>query len=256
MDYLFETSLFAVALLVCMLLLLELGRGIGRRRMESDAEGARAGLGAVDGAVFALLGLLIAFTFSGAAARFDTRRQLIVEEANAIRTAYLRLDMLPEKDQPALRDTFRKYVDARLLAYRKLPDIRAERAELAAATKLQGEIWRDAVAACRTDPPATMVLLPALNAVFDIATTRTMAAQMHPPKVVFGMRAGLALASSLLAGYGMAASRTRSWIHMVTFAAMMALAVYVILDMEVPRFGLIRVEAFDQVLIDVRKSMQ
>jgi len=256
MDYLIETSLFAVVLLGGMLLLLELGRRIGWRRMASDAEGARAGLGAVDGAVFALLGLLIAFTFSGAAARFDARRQFIVEEANAIRTAYLRLDMLPEKDQPALRDTFRKYVDARLLACRKLPDIRAQRAEFAVATKLQGEIWRDAVAACRTYAPATMVLLPALNAVFDIATTRTMAAEMHPPKVVFGMLAGLALASSLLAGYGMAASRTRSWIHIVAFAGMMALAVYVILDMEYPRFGLIRVDAFDQVLIDVRASMQ
>ena len=199
---------------------------------------------------------MIAFTFSGAAARFDNRRQLIVEEANAISTAYLRLDMLPEKDQPSLRDKFRQYVDARLLAYKKLPDIKAARAELAVSTKLQGDIWRDAVAACRAFPPATMLLLPALNAVFDIATTRTMAAQMHPPKVVFGMLAGLALASSLLAGYGMAGSRTRSWIHMVAFTAMMALAVYVILDMEFPRFGLIRVDAFDQALIDVRASMQ
>jgi hypothetical protein len=101
-----------------------------------------------------------------------------------------------------------------------------------------------------------MLLLPALNVVFEVATTRTMAAQMHPPKIVFGMLAGLALASSLLAGYGTAASRTRSWIHMVAFTAMMALAVYVILDMEFPRFGLIRVDAFDQALIDVRASMQ
>lgn len=256
MGYLVETLLFAVALLICMLLLLEVGRRIGRRRMRSDAEGARAGVGAVDGAVFALLGLLIAFTFSGAAARFDTRRHLIVDEANAIGTAYLRLDMLPEKDQPALREKFRQYVDARLLVYRKLPDMAAARAELAAATKLQGEIWKDAVAACRADSRLTMLLLPALNAVIDIATTRTMATQLHPPNVVFGMLAGLALASSLLAGYGMAATQTRSWIHMAAFAVVMALAVYVILDMEFPRFGLIRVDAFDQALIDVRASMQ
>ena len=63
MGYVMETSLFAVALLICMLLLLEVGRRVGRRRMEQDTEGARAELGAVDGAVFALLGLLIAFTF-------------------------------------------------------------------------------------------------------------------------------------------------------------------------------------------------
>ena len=101
-----------------------------------------------------------------------------------------------------------------------------------------------------------MLLLPALNAVIDIATTRTMAMQMHPPTVVFGMLAGLALASSLFVGYGMAASQARSLIHMVAFAVVMALAVYVILDMEFPRFGLIRVDAFDQALIDVRASMQ
>src|SRR4029450_9724606 len=111
--------------------------------MESDTEGARVGLGAVGRSRVRLA--RPADTFSGAAARFDARRQLIVEEANAIGTAYLRLDMLPEKDQPALRDTFRKYVDARLPAYQKLPDIRAARAVLAVATKLQGEIWRDAV---------------------------------------------------------------------------------------------------------------
>ena len=60
----------------------------------SDRLGAE-GVGVIDGAVFALPGLLLAFTFSGAAARFDTRRHLIVEEANAIGTAYLRLDLLP-----------------------------------------------------------------------------------------------------------------------------------------------------------------
>ena len=88
-------------------------------------EGARAGLGAVDGAVFALLGLMIAFTFSGAASRLEVRRQLIVQEANAIGTAYLRLDLLPPGAQPGLREDFRQYVDARLAVYSKLPDIEA-----------------------------------------------------------------------------------------------------------------------------------
>jgi len=76
--------------------------------MKEDPEGARAGAGAVEGSVFGLLGLLIAFTFSGAAFRFDARRQLAVEETNAIGTAYLRLDLLPADKQPALRDSFRR----------------------------------------------------------------------------------------------------------------------------------------------------
>jgi len=116
--------LFAGGVFVGMILLLEVGRRLGRRRQGRDEEGARAGLGAVEGAVFALLGLLIAFTFSGAAARFDTRRQMIVEEANAIGTAWLRLDLLPPAAQPELRDLVRRYLDARLAIYEKIPDPR------------------------------------------------------------------------------------------------------------------------------------
>ena len=91
MDHVLSALLFAVFLFLGMLLLLEAGRRIGIRRMANDAEGSRAGLGTVEGAVFGLLGLLIAFTFSGAASRFDTRRELIIEETNNIGTAYLRL---------------------------------------------------------------------------------------------------------------------------------------------------------------------
>ena len=208
--------------------------------------------------MFGLLGLLIAFTFSGAAARFDARRHLVVEEANAIGTAYLRLDVLLPDAQTALRDKFRRYVDARLDAYRKLPDLEAAKEGLARATVLQGEIWGEAVAASRaaSPQPATMLLLPALNAMIDITTTRTMAAQMHPPAVIFAMLILLALTGALLAGVGMGGGKDRSWVHMVGFAAAMAVAVYVILDIEYPRLGLIRVDAMDQVLVELRESMK
>ena len=131
MNYIAFTSLLTVALFVGMVLLLEIGRRIGVRRIADDPEGAQVGIGAVNGAVFALLGLLIAFTFSGAATRFDERRNLIVQETNDIGTAYLRLDLLPPIAQPALRDLFRKYLDARLEIYRKLPDMAAAKESLA-----------------------------------------------------------------------------------------------------------------------------
>ena len=247
----------AGGLFVGMVLLLELGRRLGRRRQGKDLEGARAGLGAVEGAVFTLLGLLIAFTFSGAASRFDARRQLIVQEANAIGTAWLRLDLLPAGAQPELRDLFRRYLDLRLAAYRKMPDIEATLAELSKSTALQGEIWKKGVAACQESPdPAKVQLIPALNEMFDLAATRALAAQMHPPAIIFVMLGILALMSSLLAGYAMAGSKTRSWIHVVGFALIMATTVYVILDLEFPRLGIIRIDAFDQVFVDLRQSMQ
>lgn len=250
--------LLTVGLFLGMLLFLEIGRRAGLRGLKEDSGTAAAGVGAIDGAVFALLGLLIAFTFSGATSRFDTRRQLIVQESNDIGTAYLRIDMLPVEAQSALRESFRRYLDARLEAYRKLPDIEAAKESLTKANELQREIWRQAVTASRAQgapPAAPMLLLPALNEMFDITTTRTMATQMHPPVIVFVMLFGLALAASLLAGFGMTGSRVRSWFHMLGFALVMAVVVYVILDIEYPRLGLIRVDAFDQALIELRESM-
>ena len=257
MSYSLVASLLVLLLFVSMLVLLEVGRRIGMRRLAIDAEGARAGLGSVDGAVFALLGLMIAFTFSGAASRLDIRRQLIVQEANAIGTAYLRLDLLPSSAQPGLREEFRRYVDARLAIYSKLPDIAAAKAELARSTTLQNEIWAQAVGASReAGPQATMLLLPALNEMIDITTTRTVAFYTHPPVIIFAMLAILALACSLLAGYGMAGGKLRSWAHMLGFSAILTLTFYVILDLEFPRIGLIRIDALDQLLVNVRASMK
>jgi hypothetical protein len=197
---------FAGALFFGMLLLLETRRRIAIRRLAGDPEGAREGLSVVEGAVFSLLGLLIAFTFSGAATRFEGRRHLIAEEANDIGTAYLRIHLLPASAQPALRELFRQYLDSRLGMYRRLPDVAAAQAELARSLQLQGEIWSNAVEACRDlgSQPAHMLLLPALNAMFDITTTRTEAMRNHPPSIIFAMIGVLSLAAALLAGYGMA----------------------------------------------------
>jgi hypothetical protein len=206
-----------------------------------------------------LLGLLVAFTFSGAASRFDARRQLIVEETNDIGTAYLRLRLLPVSAQPALREQFRQYVDARLAFYKSLRDIEAAKAEHVKVNRLQEEIWQQAVAASHAQgasPSAPMLLLPALNAMFDIATTRALAMQIHPPAIIFVMLLGLALASALLVGYGMADSKKRNWLHIAGFALVLAFAIYVILDIEYPRFGFIRIDAFDKALVELRDSMK
>ncbi|MFN8008405.1 MAG: hypothetical protein U0V70_15560 [Terriglobia bacterium] len=107
-------GLFALALLIGMLLFIEIGLRLGRSHEKKNLGGKTVGFGAVEGAVFGLMGLLVAF-FSGAASRFDTRRQLVIEEANAIGTAYLRLDVLPRPVNP-LSDEFRRYLDARIAA--------------------------------------------------------------------------------------------------------------------------------------------
>lgn len=259
MIFTFFVLFIALGLFGGMVMLLEVGRRIGIHRLRKDPEGVRAGLGPAEGAIFALLGLLIAFTFSGAAARFDQRRNLIVEEANAIGTAYLRVDLVAPDLQPALRDTFRRYLTARLGVYRKIPDMAAVEAALAEVNRLQKDIWDQALAASRapgSHPNVTVLFLPALNALIDITTTRLMATRIHPPVVIFVMLVALALAAALLAGYGMATAKTRSWPHVLGFAAAVAAALYVILEIEYPRLGLIRVDAFDEVLVGLRELMK
>lgn len=258
MYYTLILSVLASGMLIGMLVLMEVGRRMGARHIEKDPEGARAGIGTIEGAVFALLSLLLAFTISGAALRFDARRQLVVEEANAIGTAYLRVDLLPAELQPELRELFREYLDSRVQVYLKLPDIKAAEEKLAGSTKLQGKIWTRAVAACREGgyQPAAILLLPAINQMIDITTTRTMATKMHPPQIIFWLLFGLGLGCSLLAGYSMAGAKTRNWIHMTGFTAVMAVTLFVILDIEFPLMGLIRTDAFDQVLVQLLESMK
>ena len=251
--------LFAVLFFVGMLLLLETGRRLGIRRRPKESEGERGSLGTIEGAVFALFGLVMAFTFAGAASRFNEKRMLIAEEVNTIETAYLRLHLVSQPARSELQELFRQYVDSRLNTYRQLPNMQAAERELAKSKKIQEEIWSDAVAATllpNSHPDSGKLLLPALNSMIDISTTRTMALLIHPPSIIYWLLFSLGLICSLLAGYRMAIVQRRSWIHILAFTVITVIIVYVILDVEYPRTGLIRIEANDQLLLQVRESMK
>ena len=245
-----------VALFAALILCLEAGRRLGRKAF-SSAGAHPSGLGTVEAVTFGLLGLLLAFTFSGAAARLDTRRAQIVDEANAIGTAWLRLDVLPPNAQPKLRDAFRKYTDSRIAVYRlfSTSGLDAAREEYARSTAVQQAIWTQAVAASRDVPPATVVVLPAINTMFDVAATRIAATQMHPPGIVFVVLALISLVCAFLVGYEMGATEVASRVHMILLALVLAFTFYVILDFEYPRLGLIRIDDFDNLLVQVRASM-
>src|SRR5690349_7738050 len=127
----------ALATLFGILLFLRFGRWLGKRVIAKHGGEIPPSVGSLEAAVFAILGLLIAFTFSGALTRFDVRRAQAVDEANAIGTAYLRIALLPASAQPKLRETMRNYVDARIATYQKLPDVKAAQAEAARSMQLQ-----------------------------------------------------------------------------------------------------------------------
>jgi hypothetical protein len=244
----------ASALLFALLLgSVEVGRIFGRHRItKSDTD--LPGTDVINGAIFALLGLILAFTFSGAATRFEGRRDLIVAEANAIGTASLRVDLVPADAQPALRHAFKRYVASRIAVDAVITDPVRYRAALKKSATIQTEIWGLAVAAgSRPDaaPGTNQLLLAALNDMIDITATRAFATLMHPPPVIHFMLIGLAVLSGFLAGIGLAPGRRHAWAHKISFALIMTSAIYVTIDMEYPRAGFIRVDSFEKAVIDM-----
>ena len=248
---------FAIALAIGVFLLLEVGRRIGARRIAAEGKGATEGFVAIESAVFGLMGLILAFCFSGAANRFDGRRQLVVTEVNQIGTAWLRIDLLPMENQPAMRDLFRQYLDSRIETYRKVPDVVAVNAERARTAELQRAIWSLAVAGVQKSqtPAAPVLVLPALNEMIDTTTTRAEATRVHPPVITYVMLGVLALACSLFAGYDMAARPRLNLLHATAFALALAVTVYVIVDLEYPRIGLIRMTDSDTAMVELRQTM-
>ena len=99
----FMTVGIAISVFLAMLLFIEVGRQLGIKATAKRGEAARAGVGGVDGVVYSMIGLLIGFTFSGAAGRFDKRRELTVKEVNAVSTAWQRIDLMPPDQQPGFR---------------------------------------------------------------------------------------------------------------------------------------------------------
>ena len=237
----------ALLLFPAMVLLLELGRRL--RRSGSTATGSSA----IEGAIFGLFGLLLAFTFSGAVSRYDNHRLLLTEEVNDIGTAYLRLDLLPPQMQPELRQLFRDYTNSRLGLFDAVGD------EVTPETaRLQGTIWQRATTAAASPgaaPDAAKLLLPAIGDMIDITSTRQNAFNMHPPPVVYWLLFAFSGGSALMAGYSMKPGG-RDWVYSVALALAVTLTVYTILDVEYPRRGLIRLSDHDRMLISLRESMK
>jgi hypothetical protein len=257
-------ALIALVFLVCSLTLLNYGRHLGTRYLQKD-QGIMTGLTTVEGAVFALIGLLLAFTISGALQRFDDRRQLVIQEANAASTAHDRLALFEGDLARELQIKLKDYLKARIDLYRMPHDYSlSKRTEFFSREQqdkildLRNKLWDAAVAACpqANFHPACAQSVPSLTNLFEVARLRLGASEKHPPQIVYVMLFGLGLGGSLLAGFGMAAAKSRSWIHMLIFAATLTTTLYVLTDMEYPRLGLIRIEDFDHFLVDAHQQMQ
>lgn len=243
-----------VGILACF----DLGYRFGLNSSTTNHELAYEGIGTIEGALFALLGLLLGFSFAGATSRLESRHQLIVREANVIGTAYLRLDLLPPGDQPLIRHLFRDYLDARVRAYEKFAHREAAAQEFARASEFQRQIWSQACTASRADQTqnSARLLLPALNEMIDVTTSRSIALENHLPALMFYLLIFVALLTGLLAGYAMSKRRRRSWLHILLYAVIISVTIFAVFDFDNPRYGLIKADAADKALLQLRDSIQ
>jgi len=248
--------LTTLALFLAMLVCLECGYRIGHQAGRRHPE-FHEGLGAIEAAIFALLGLLLGFAFAGALSRLDARRQLIVREANVIGTAYLRVDLLPSADQPAVRQLFRDYLEMRLRTFDGSANDTTDRL-IREGALLQQRLWARIVDAAKTDPTQNVarIVVPAMNEMIDVTTARTVALRTRLPTLIFGLLVAVAVLSAFVAGYAMAQRPRRSLLHMLLYAATVSVTVYTLLDLDNPRVGLIRLDATDRILRELHDSIR
>ncbi len=255
MAFTVEIALAALVLMAGMLGTFAIGHRQGERRLANTSIGKLRGV--VETPVFSVLGLLLAFAFYGANGRLDYHRQLTVDEANAISTAYLRIDLLP-RGQDAVRASFRAYLDTRIELYRQSGEDVATVRGRAATAAIQAQIWREANAACPPAdcPAATANLVYAsLNTMFDLATKQMISTRLHPPEIVFAMLFVLALVGTFLIGFDLAGVKPKAWAHILTLPVLLSLIFFVILDVEFPRRGVIRLDDYDQLFTAIRARM-
>lgn len=207
-------------------------------------------------AALGLLALLIGFTFSLALSRYEMRRDLVLKEANAIGTTYLRADLTPEPFRSQLRTLLRRYVDARLALADGGEDASAIGRAEAQADQLQQQLWSTTVAAIpHIDPPVAVPLLTAtVNETIDLAASRKAAlAARLPSSVVLALLVYAAISAGIL-GYVIQGNRRGSQISAVLLFVLLTLAITLILDLDRPRTGSITVSQAP--MLDLKASIK
>lgn len=249
-----DGRLILVALIALFALAAEIGFRAGRRhvRRVHDREPQ---VGTIQGALLGLLALLLGFSFAMAQSRYDARRALVVDEANAIGTAYLRAQLLPEPEASEVAQALRHYVDVRLTRLAERVDDLSLHEAVAQSERLHAYLWERAVSASRKDTrPVVSLFITALNEVIDLHGARLAAFRNRVPDVVFLLLYFVAAVAMGVTGYASGLEGQRSFWPTVTTAVLIAVVITTVMDLDRPRRGLITVS--QQSLIDLRESLK
>jgi hypothetical protein len=215
-----------------------------RRSGETDSESHDHLLTAVLG----LLALLLGFTFSLALNRYEARRDLVVQEANAIGTTWLRVQILEPPNKAAMSQLLRAYLDTRL-AWSE-----ADAGATARTMALQHRLWAATGQAVRSEPNPQLsrALMDAMNQSFDLASARSAARSAHVPDRVLTVLLLYAVLSAAMLGYTSAAKGKPQRIATLSVQVLLTLALVMILDLDRPRSGAIQVS--QQPLEELKQS--
>lgn len=233
----------------------EIGLRCGFRLHAAKDEAHKVQLGSIQGAVLSLLALLLGFTMAMAVSRYDMRRNLIVKQANAIRTTYLRASLLPETHQASIRDLLRRCIDVRLKYQPAAGDSArvAEGVRLRAA--LEAELWEHAAAAAKEAPtPITATFIAALNEIIETDAERLTAARTTIPGGVWLLLVLVAAVGCFTTTYNAGAQGARTILGGILLPLLITVVIILIFDLAHPRQGLIHTS--QQPLIELQQLLQ
>jgi hypothetical protein len=215
-----------------------LGRSVLRKRIAVD-EDIRQDFDLILAAALTLLGLTIGFTFSMATSRYDQRKNLEEEEANAIGTEYVRADLLPAADGAKVRPLLKKYLDERIHFYEATNEDDVEKITVD-TSQIQGELWSAILGPAAAQP--TPIVALAVSGMNDVLNSQgyTQAAWLNRiPVAAWGMMLMIAVGSNLLVGYGSRGAKSENKL-LVILPLLVSVAFMLIADIDTPRRGIIR----------------
>lgn len=247
-----SSTLLALILFLLLIGFYVLGYRLRKVMMQRNETHTVEDLGAINGTLLGLLALLLAFTFGMANSRYDTRRDLVIEEANAIGTAILRTDIYPDSMRNLMRGELEKYVEERIAFYQAGMSLDSMITHFKAANNISSNIWKIATTYARVDQSTTIAsqLIPALNDMMDITSTRRAAGEATIPDSIMYFLFVLCLTSAFLLGYDF---KSRfDWIVVLGFALMLSATVFTIIDLDRPRSGLINMDVPNEKIIELR----
>lgn len=246
------TLILVLIIFVLLIAFYFFGHSIRKKAIKRDPEQSTIELGAINGILLGLLALLLAFTFSMASSRFDSRRQLVIEEANNIGTVILRTDIYPDSMRLLLKNSLREYVEARIAFYQAGKDVKKIVMYYLKADSISRQIWAAVANYAKTNDITTRTseMIPALNAMMDITNTRRAAGEATVPDSILYFLFILCFCSSFLLGYD---HKTKiDWVVVMGFAIMLTTTVYNIMDLDRPRGGLINLDLPNQKIVELR----